>query len=160
MQTVRELVKAEGPHVVNKKDSDDGTALTYAAMSGHVEMISLLIGLGVDLNVQDAISACGSGPSSGKVKRLTVSRELSWHNASSDLSPKHHFDSASQTGISREDAGDVDVDGHQQVDFAKPGDNVDLNIKGVDENNMHGSGDVVVDADAAAGTATSIIEHT
>merc|ERR1719197_711548 len=33
---------------------------------------------------------------------------------------------------------------HQRVDFANPGDNVGLNIKGLDENNMPRSGDVMV----------------
>ena len=30
---------------------------------------------------------------------------------------------------------------HQRVDFANPGDNVGLNIKGLDKNNMPRSGD-------------------
>ncbi len=42
---------------MNKKDNDNGTAVTYAAMSGHVEIVSLLVDLGADLDVQDAISA-------------------------------------------------------------------------------------------------------
>merc|ERR1712157_57432 len=33
---------------------------------------------------------------------------------------------------------------HQRVDFANPGDNVGLNIKGLDKNNMPRSGDVMV----------------
>merc|ERR1711907_585506 len=33
---------------------------------------------------------------------------------------------------------------HQRVDFAQPGDNVGLNIKGLDKNNMPRSGDVMV----------------
>lgn len=33
---------------------------------------------------------------------------------------------------------------HQRVDFASPGDNVGLNIKGLDKNNMPRSGDVMV----------------
>merc|ERR1712060_418675 len=33
---------------------------------------------------------------------------------------------------------------HQRVDFANPGDNVGLNIKGLDKNNMTRSGDVMV----------------
>ena len=33
---------------------------------------------------------------------------------------------------------------HQRVDFAGPGDNVGLNIKGLDKNNMPRSGDVMV----------------
>merc|ERR1712216_566831 len=32
---------------------------------------------------------------------------------------------------------------HQRVDFANPGDNVGLNIKGLDKNNMPRSGDVM-----------------
>merc|ERR1712054_559731 len=33
---------------------------------------------------------------------------------------------------------------HQRVDFANPGDNVGLNIKGLDKNNMPRGGDVMV----------------
>merc|ERR1712013_931644 len=33
---------------------------------------------------------------------------------------------------------------HSRVDFANPGDNVGLNIKGLDKNNMPRSGDVMV----------------
>ena len=32
---------------------------------------------------------------------------------------------------------------HQRVDFANPGDNVGLNIKGLDKNNMPRSGDAL-----------------
>lgn len=72
-ERVRELL-ALGQAVVNVKDSEGATALHYAALNGHREIVGLLLGGGADINARD--DRFGATPTGWAIEYLRESGGL------------------------------------------------------------------------------------